>query len=238
MADDRGSGARRDREDETRRQIARLAVAVMGADRPIGPTELAALEGLGVEEMPAIRQLDCLGLGPLAEVAWEEARRAVRTPVDVDAVCAALRVTGPRAASTILAALAEVAASDGAMSPAEVETLVRIAAGLGVPVAEARRMVAAAAAGEPPASAREIAAAVLRPPPPRQPAEVAEARAVLGVGPRAQRSEVEAAYRRLIERYSPARVVELGGDFAAVAVRTLARITDAYETVIDALAPR
>lgn len=238
MADDACPDAGRESRADTRRLIVQLAVAVMAADGRIGPDEFAALEGLGADDMPAIRQLDRLGLGMLADIAYDEARRAERTPIDVDAVCAALRATGPRAASTILAALAELAVSDGPVAPVEVAVLAQIADGLGLPTSEARLMVAAAVAGDPPASARELSAVVLRPARQESAATVDEAHAVLGVAPRAARSEVELAYRRLVERYSPAKVVELGGDFAAVAVRTLARITDAYETVIDALDAR
>jgi DnaJ-domain-containing protein 1 len=48
---------------------------------------------------------------------------------------------------------------------------------------------------------------------------------------------IEAAYRRLVERYNPAKVAALGGDFAALAVRKLAGITDAYDTVLASLRP-
>jgi uncharacterized tellurite resistance protein B-like protein len=125
-----------------RRLIARLAVAVMAADRDVTPTELAALEGLALRELPALARLERLGLGALAGYAFEEVRRLEREPVDVVAVCRALRGAAPEAGPAVLAALVEVAAVDGPLGGAEIEVLHTVAARLGVGLTQARRVLA------------------------------------------------------------------------------------------------
>ena len=59
--------------------------------------------------------------------------------------------------------------------------------------------------------------------------------ALLGLDASARRADLDEAYRRLVERYDPSKVIELGADFAALAVRKLGELTDAYEIVADAL---
>ena len=112
-------------EDDPRRLIARLAVAVMIADGRITPDERDALE-----------RLDRLGLGPLVALAQEEIERAVREPVDMQATCAGLGDVGPQGAARILAVLAEIAASDRSVLPREVATLNAIARLMGLTAPE------------------------------------------------------------------------------------------------------
>jgi DnaJ-domain-containing protein 1 len=223
---------------DPRRLIARLAVAVMASDRRIGPSELAALEGLGEHELPALAQLDRLGLGALSEIVYEEIRRAETEPIDIPAVCTALRRVVPRAASVVVAALTELAMSDGTLATGETEALTEVARGLGLSVAEARYVVASVLAARPPAGAQEVRIGSAEPPTTASHLELDQARRVLGIDVDAGSDEIDAAYRRLVDRYNPAKVVELGCDFAALAVRTLAGITDAYDTAIAALDTR
>jgi DnaJ-domain-containing protein 1 len=218
--------------DEARRLVARLAVAVMAADRRVGPTELAALEGLGMREMPAIAGLERLGLGALSTLAFEEARRSESQPPDLDRACALLRETLPRAIPGVLAALSEIAASDGPLVPAETRILTAIAKRLGMPANEARLLFATTVAAELAPGEADLPIGRRRP---VTSVALAQARRVLGVQAGARREAVDAAYRRLVERYNPAKVSALGGDFAALAVRRLAGITDAYDTVLAAM---
>jgi len=218
--------------DDPRRLAARLAVAVMAADRRIGATELAALEGLGMRELPAIARLDRLGLGALSTLAYEEARRTDARLPDLDATCASFRTTMPHAVPGLLAALAEIAASDGPLVPAEIRILNAIAKRLGMPASEARLLFATTVAAELAPGEEDLTVGRRRP---VSSVAVAQARRVLGVNANARVDAVEAAYRRLVERYNPAKVAALGGDFAALAVRKLAGITDAYDTVLAAL---
>jgi DnaJ-domain-containing protein 1 len=220
--------------DDPRRLVARLAVAVMAADRRVGPTELAALEGLGVREMPAIARLDRLGLGALSTLAFEEARRTASRPPQLDDACASLRATLPNAIPGVLAALTEIAASDGPLVPAETRVLGAIAKRLGMPTNEARLLFATTVAAELAPGEADLTIGRSRP---VSSVALAQARRVLGVQAGARVDTIEAAYRRLVERYNPAKVAALGGDFAALAVRKLAGITDAYDTVLASLRP-
>jgi uncharacterized tellurite resistance protein B-like protein len=133
--------------EDARWLVTRLAVAVMAADRSVTPTELAAIEGLAPRELPALGRLEALGLGPLASVAFEEARRLEREPADVAALCRALRGAAPEAAPAVLAALVELAAVDGPLAGAEIEVLRAIAARLGVELTQARRVLSRSAGG-------------------------------------------------------------------------------------------
>jgi DnaJ-domain-containing protein 1 len=205
----------------------------MGADRRIGPQEFAALEGLGERELPALGQLDRLGLGTLSEYAYEEARRADEKAVDVAAACAELRAAAPRAASTILAALAELAASDGALAPREREVLLAVGRGLGLTPRDVRVILTTATA-EASAPAADVTIGRPRPRVVASRGDVEAAHRVLGIEPGAGAEQIDAAYRRLVDRYNPAKVVELGCDFAVLAIRKLAGITDAYDTAMSA----
>ena len=57
---------------------------------------------------------------------------------------------------------------------------------------------------------------------------------VLGIDADASRAHLDAAYLGLVERYNPANVALLGAEFAALAVRKLAAVTAAFETVLNA----
>jgi hypothetical protein len=59
---------------------------------------------------------------------------------------------------------------------------------------------------------------------------------MLGLEPGANRSRIETTYLEFVQRYDPLRTAEeLGPDLAALAVRRLATITDAYETALATL---
>jgi DnaJ-domain-containing protein 1 len=62
-------------------------------------------------------------------------------------------------------------------------------------------------------------------------AALARASARLGIEPGADADSIDEAYRRIIARYDPTRVLPLGPEFAALAVRRLADATAAYETL-------
>jgi uncharacterized membrane protein YebE (DUF533 family) len=80
-------------EQDPRRLIARLAVAVMTADGRITAAEREALA-----------HLDDLGLGPISGFAEAEIERAMQGPLDIETACSALAGAGPEAAAVILAA--------------------------------------------------------------------------------------------------------------------------------------
>lgn len=128
-------------EVDARRPMARLVVAVMAADGRVNPSELAALEGLGPHELPALAALEALDLGVRAELVYEEALQTNGDPVDVGAACAELHAVAPDAAPCIVAALAQIAASDGTLAPRETAVLAAVASGLGVSEGEARAIV-------------------------------------------------------------------------------------------------
>jgi DnaJ-domain-containing protein 1 len=211
-------------QDSLGRLITRLAVAVIAADGRITTPELEALG-----------RLDRLGLGSLAAVAREEIERATQKPVDVAATCSALAPLGDKATALVLNILAALVASDGQLAPREREVFDSVAGHLGVGPAAAWRILDAAisppsrsvAQGVSPAS-QGGAAATPRP-------SVQRAFQVLGLEPGASRSALDTKYLDLVQRYDPARVSDLGAEFAALAVRRLAAITDAYEAAHAAL---
>ncbi len=231
--------------EDPRRLIVRLAVAVMAADGRIN-----------LEEMNAAERLDRLGLGPLSRLVDEEIERAVREPIDLGETCAGLSAASARAGAVILTALAEIATADRALTASEAQMLETIGRLLGLPPALASHVLSVARAAcrqERPsedeeelrvAGARETARRSL----PETPglgasvtgvdAVLARAHALLDVGPSATRAELNAAYRVLVERYDPAKVIELGPEFAALAVRKLAEITAAFEAVLASLEER
>ncbi len=65
-------------------------------------------------------------------------------------------------------------------------------------------------------------------------ADIEHAYRVLGIDATASRAHLDAAYLRLIERYNPAKVANLGAEFATLAVCKLAEATAAFETVLGA----
>ncbi|MCC6765679.1 MAG: TerB family tellurite resistance protein [Deltaproteobacteria bacterium] len=225
---------------DPRRSIARLAAAVMAADARVTSAEIAAAAGL-------VR----LGLGALEPATRDELARAVDGPIDVGAACAVLLDAYPDGGGTILAALADIAASDGELDPREVALLGRIGDALDVApaivahvvrtaaavtgasvLAEPRgeaapRPVAAAWAETSPAAASETAGA----PPAPTSDPLATAYAALGLAPGASAAVVEDAYRAVIERYQPIKVLDLGSEFAVLAVRRLAAATAAFTAI-------
>jgi DnaJ-domain-containing protein 1 len=215
-------------EIDPRRLVAQLAAAVILADGRVTSGELEELS-----------LLDCLGLGRLSNLAAEEIRSAVHQPIDVRAACCHLRAQLPDAAPTILGALAAIAAADQNVSEPETKLLADVASELGLAPAEAERILGAVFQAVQPETAPEPAA---QPPQPTAPApvdpQVGRALLVLGLDSLDGRAELDSSYRRLVERYDPAKVLELGPDFAALAVRKLAEVTDAYQTAVDALPSR
>jgi uncharacterized tellurite resistance protein B-like protein len=225
-------------EQDPRRSIARLAAAVMTADGRITPDECAALA-----------RFDRLGLGPLATLIETEVMRAMEGSLDVAADCATLASLGPHAAAVILATLTEIAASDRQLSPRELEVLRDTGTRLGLAEPELLHVLettlqpgAATPAGTPPSSAspQNTLAPQSHPAPraaPEEPArhdfapELAYAYGILGVPSGSDAATVDAAYLAIIERYNPAKLFDLGTDFAALAIRRLARTTAAFETI-------
>jgi DnaJ-domain-containing protein 1 len=65
--------------------------------------------------------------------------------------------------------------------------------------------------------------------------DIERAYRVLGIDAGASRARLEAAYLQLVERYNPAKVEDLGTEFTSLAVRKLAEVTAAFETVREAL---
>ena len=190
-------------QDGLDRLIARLAAAVIAADRRISSPELERLDGPGA-------------FGALVR---DEIERVSREPVDVAATCAALPPLGEDAATLVLTALAELVASDRVVALRERDAFRAIAGHLGIRPAPATRILEAAIS---PNGTRE---AVPDP-----------AFRLLGLEPGAIRSRIETTYLQLVQRYDPLRMAEeLGPDLAALAVRRLARITDAYEAALATL---
>ena len=63
---------------------------------------------------------------------------------------------------------------------------------------------------------------------------LARAYTLLGVRPGASRVELENAYRAVLERYDPNKVIDLGTEFASLAVHKLAQATAAFEFALAA----
>jgi DnaJ-domain-containing protein 1 len=194
-------------------------------------------------ELEELGLLDCLGLGRLSELAQEEMRRAVDQPIDVRTACGLLREQLPDAAPTILGALAALAASDQDVSEPELKLLADMASELGLALAEAEAILGAVFRSTQPGATRasgvpsQQAARPSLEPAAHAPidAGLGHALLVLGLNNLTGRADLDVSYRRLIERYDPAKVIDLGPDFAALAVRKLAEVTDAYQVAVDAL---
>lgn len=218
-------------EQDPRRSIARLAAAVVAADGRVTPDEIAALG-----------RLDHLGLGLLSGAIGEELGRAAKAPIDLRATCDALASSAPQAAPVVLAVLSDLAAADRTVSPGELEVLARVGALLGLSPAQAEEILAAAVEGRHARVARTDGNAPER----RVPAgstfreaaaggDLGRAFRVLGLEPGADAGSIEAAYLDLVARYDPAGAARLGPEFVALAVHKLARITNAYETLVAAV---
>ena len=165
---------------------------------------------IDVPELKALRHLDDLGLGRISPIALEEIERATREPIDRHAVCDRLKVLAPQAGPVILATLATIAASDRSVPNAELWELRHISRALGVPddVAD---------------EAFSPALECVRG---REPSRPIEPRREV------RREEIVAAYRRAIQRYNPEKVIHLGPEYAVLAVRRLARATEAFESAM------
>ena len=59
---------------------------------------------------------------------------------------------------------------------------------------------------------------------------------LLGLGAGASADQTDAAYAALVRRYNPAGVIDLGPEFAVLAVQRLNAITEAYVAARQALA--
>jgi DnaJ-domain-containing protein 1 len=230
-------------EHDPRRMIVRLAVAMMAADGRISPGELSAAEAL-----------DRLGLGPLSSLAREEINRAAERPIDLGDTCAGLARLSPEGGRIVLSILAEIAAADGVVSSREREMLREIASLLLLPPGTAEEALSRydGPLEEPPQAPPETRAGSAAVPEnsamgagassgPSDNAATAEslarAYALLGVRPGASRAELESAYRAALERYNPNKVIDLGTEFASLAVQKLTQATAAFEFVLAAARP-
>lgn len=234
--------------DGPRELIARLAAAVMIADGHISESELCVVDHL--------REL---GLGPLSTFIDAEVQRATRTPIDVAGTATALAAVAPQAGDVVVSALAQIAASDRELSRGELEVLSVVAEVLGLNDIEAAHAIRSAAARYGAAIADQTPAPAtvspqIKPVPgpeaPRVPeplvvtppmpngarAELDRALPVLGLAAGASADEMDAAYATFVRRYNPAGVIELGPEFAVLAVQRLNAITNAYVAARQALA--
>jgi hypothetical protein len=190
-----------------RRAIGRLIAAMMIADRRVS-----------ADEIDETARLDFIGLGPLGPLVRDELERATRMPIDVGQACEALRGSGSALVGTVLSVLADVAASDGRVDDDEARLFTAVATRLGTAMCDIRDYLKPEASppsgGEREEEATDDAAAALR---------------TFGLAATATPAAVDAAYLGLVERYDPAKVVPLGPEFVALAVRKLAALTDSYE---------
>ena len=234
----------------SRELIARLAAAVMIADGHVTESELSAVD-----------HLRHLGLGPLGTLVDAELERAMHEPIDVRRPAAELARLVPEAGPVILSALAQIAASDGELSRREIEVLSVVAERLGLNGSDAAHVIRSVAdrygatLEEPSSAAAAVGppgAAVRAPEPPRASAPSAAAAPephgahgdlgwalrVLGLDAGASAEATDDAYATLVRRYNPAVVLDLGPEFAVLAVQKLNTITAAYMAARSALAGR
>ena len=111
--------------------------------------------------------------------------------------------------------LLQVATADGRLNDAEREVLMKVARGLQIPASQFISMLHAhGAAGEAPygagAGRRSGGRSRQAPRPPSPPGELQQAYATLGVKASASDAEIKRAYRKLIARYHPDRLVSRG----------------------------
>ncbi|MEX2649431.1 MAG: TerB family tellurite resistance protein [Alphaproteobacteria bacterium] len=116
----------------------------------------------------------------------------------------------PARLEALLEALTRIAAADGAIDPAEVAYLARIAAIFGLDRAVVDRLVRS-----------------------HDPAASSDPYAALGLTRRASDDELKAAHRRLVRMHHPDRAAAAGDapDAVARATERLARINDAYDRI-------
>ena len=113
--------------------LAEIAAAVVLAD--------GRLNG---KERRALVRLDSLGLGSVSGLVCQEVARCNPGAGDVRVPCAWLRDRGPAVACRIVAALAELAACDGELTPEEIRTVQSVAGLLGLRAVDARILLNAA----------------------------------------------------------------------------------------------
>ncbi len=236
---------------DTRRIIADLVVAVITADGKVTRSE-----------METVARLRGLGLGDLTPFVSESLERAAREPLDPEKSADELGAPGGDAGAIIVSAMAEVAAADGILAGAEVDVIRVVARRLGLTDTDCDRVIQATIAGHGARATRDLsehakpraqatasgaAPQPSRPaaPPSPQPAATTprhstaseHAAHVLGVSAGCSRQDLQAAYRRAVELYDPLRVVDLGPEFAVLAVRRLQVATDAFEALLASTRP-
>jgi DnaJ-domain-containing protein 1 len=137
----------------------------------------------------------------------------------------------------IFTALAGIAASDRALVVEERAVLGTIADHLGIAPGEARHIVSAAAlAAARPAKNGEsegVSAKQTETVPHEIALAIDRASRLLGVPSDASRTEIGAAYLRLVARFDPAKLIPYGPDFVALAASKLGELTDAYQALCD-----
>lgn len=216
--------------NQARLLLARLVAAMLVADGRVTEAEIEA-----------VGRLDGLGLGPLSAAVEEELQRAARLPIDAEHAAETLMELAPSASEVVFSALAAIAACDG-ISAKEIAILGVVADRFGLGIAAATDMIRAAAAGFSPstqaakagAEAESIASvpeAATAPPPAeagRRENPGASPADVLGVGEAASLEALDAAYAAMVRRYDPVAVIDLGPEFAVLAVRRLEQATEAY----------
>ena len=249
--------------NDPRSIVARLAVAVMAADGRITASEMEVvshLDSLGLGDLsdPVREQIQIATREPIDPVAVCGAltplsREAAATIVAALAeIALADRVLTRRESQVLFLIARALGLDDG-----ETEHLVRgsVAAHDAQVRGDADEPAARPAAAAPPTAAPPTAAP--RPPaPPRAPERPAaprppeslhvrerpadgldldRARTLLGVGPKASREDVDAAYLRLVSFYDPAKVIDLGPEFVVLSVRRLGQATTAYQIALGAV---
>jgi DnaJ-domain-containing protein 1 len=230
---------------DVRELMAQLAAAVMVADGRVTEPELCALD-----------RLDDMGLGPLSSAVDRQIDLATRMPLDARRAASGLARLAPRAGEIVFSALAGLAASDGDLSPRELEVLGVVAAGFGLDVPEATALIRSAVASLGRAPVRRVeevagtaaefdrtergaatgladegAISTARVPA----SEIDRARNVFGLDSGASAADLDAAYAAMVRRYDPATVLELGPEFAVLAVQRLAKVTAAYVAARQAM---
>lgn len=211
--------------------LARLAGGVIVADGRVSAAELASAE-----------VLDHLGLGPMRQRLLAELERTREGLLELEPAIVTVAQLSPRARAVVFEVLTELAAADGELNENEAALLDRLATrwDLEAPTrtrAKAEGAPAAARAVRVPVEVQEPAPPGSEPAAPRTASpragdglspEALQALAVLGLPPDASPAAVEEAFRALVHRYDPAHVIDLGPEFAILAIRRLSRIADAY----------
>jgi len=110
-------------EQDVRRVIAELAMAVLTANGRISAAVWRALE-----------RLDALGFGPISSLCKAELPRSGDPLKEWERICTKLAFLDVRDRAAIVGALAEIAASDDHVCGREIERVNRVACLLGLPI--------------------------------------------------------------------------------------------------------